>query len=122
VPTSHGGFGGVHLCGGGGHKGVLWLPKGRFGWGWRRFAGELRLMLVPPNGKIGSEVSETRTMPRLRIPLTKHAGGGVDAGCFKDRSFVEVLQSKSRLELEDRMRVEEEKGGVKQRLAVEGVL
>jgi hypothetical protein len=106
----------------GGHKGVLWLPKGRFGWGWRRFAGELRLMLVPPNGKIGLEVSETRTMPRLRIPLTKHAGGGVDAGCFKDRSFVEVLQSKSRLELEDRMRVEAEKGGVKQRLAVEGVL
>ena len=33
-----------------------------------------------------------------------------------------VLQSKPQLELEDRLRVEAEKGGVKQWLAVEGVL
>jgi hypothetical protein len=78
----------------GGRKGVLWLLKGLFGRGWRRFASELRLMLVPPNGKIGSEVSETRTMPRLQIPPTKHVVGGVDGGCFKDHSFVEVLQLK----------------------------
>jgi hypothetical protein len=32
----------------GGLKGVLWLPEGRFRWGWRRFAGELRLMLASP--------------------------------------------------------------------------
>jgi hypothetical protein len=78
-------------------------------------------MLVPPNGKIRLEVSKTCIVPRLQIPPTKHTGGGVDVACFKDRSFV-VLQSKRRLELEDRMRVEAEKGGVKQRLAVEGVL
>ena len=44
----------------GGCKGVLWLPGGRFGRGWRRFAGELRLMLISPNGKSGSEVFRTR--------------------------------------------------------------
>ena len=26
----------------GGCKGVIWLPEGRYGKGWRRFAGELR--------------------------------------------------------------------------------
>ena len=25
----------------GGRMGVIWLPKGRFGRGWRRFVGEL---------------------------------------------------------------------------------
>ena len=78
-------------------------------------------MLVPPNGKIGSEVSETRTVPRLQIQPTKHAKGWVVVGCSKDCSFVEGLQSMPRLELEDRLRVEAEKGKVKQRLAVEGV-
>jgi hypothetical protein len=97
----------------GGRKGVLWLPEGRFGPGWHHFAGELRLMLVPPNGKIGSKVSEMHTVLRLQIPPTKYAGGGVDVGCFKDRSFVEVLQSKPRLELDDRLCVETERGGVK---------
>ena len=29
----------------GGCKGVIWLPEGRFGRGWRRFASELRLLL-----------------------------------------------------------------------------
>jgi hypothetical protein len=29
----------------GGRKGVIWLPKGRFGRGWRRFASELRQLL-----------------------------------------------------------------------------
>jgi hypothetical protein len=35
----------------GGRKGVLWLPEGRLGRGWRRFAGELRLMLDSPKCK-----------------------------------------------------------------------
>jgi hypothetical protein len=57
---------------------------------------------------------------RLQSPPITHAGSGVVAGCSKDRSFVKVLQSKPRIELEDRSCVEAEKGGV--RLAVEGVL
>ena len=32
----------------GSRKEVLWLPEGRYGRGWRCFAGELYLMLVPP--------------------------------------------------------------------------
>ena len=76
-------------------------------------------MLVPPNAKIGLEVSETCLVPRLQLSLTKHIGDGVTAGCTKDRSFVEVLQSKPRLELEDRLRIEAEKGGVTKRLVVE---
>jgi hypothetical protein len=98
----------------GDRKGILWLPEGHF-------VGELRLMLVTPNGKIGSKASETRTVLRLQIPLTKHAGGGVVAECFKDCSFVEGLQLKARLELEDQLCVEAEKSGVKQWFAVEGV-
>jgi hypothetical protein len=78
-------------------------------------------MLVPPTSKIGSEVFEMCNAPRLQIPLN-NTGGGVIAECSKDRSMVEVLQSKPQLKLEDRLCVEEEKGGVKQRHAVEGVL
>jgi hypothetical protein len=29
-----------------GWKGIIWLPEGRVGWGWRRFAGELRQLLA----------------------------------------------------------------------------
>ena len=32
----------------GGRKGGLWLPKGEDGWGWRRFADELRILIPPP--------------------------------------------------------------------------
>ena len=71
----------------GGRKGVLWLPEGCFGQGWRCFVGELHLMLVPPNGKIGSEVIETRLVPRLQLSPTKHARDGVTVGCTKDHSF-----------------------------------
>jgi hypothetical protein len=37
----------------GGRKGVIWLPEGRFGRGWCRFAGKLCLMLATPEGKSG---------------------------------------------------------------------
>jgi hypothetical protein len=47
----------------GGCKGVLWIPEGRFGQGWRRFAGELRLMLISPNGKSDAEVAESGDLP-----------------------------------------------------------
>jgi hypothetical protein len=39
----------------GGRKGVIWLPEGRFGNGWRRFAGELRRLLEAQRLAVGSE-------------------------------------------------------------------
>jgi hypothetical protein len=44
----------------GGRKGVLWLPEGRFGWGWRRFAGELRLLIASLKGQSEAKVAESR--------------------------------------------------------------
>jgi hypothetical protein len=82
----------------GGRKGVIWIPEGRFGRGWRRFAGELRLMLVSPNVKSGSEDAEFRRATSSQISSAMHAGVGVHEGSPKARSFVEVLQSKPSLE------------------------
>ena len=41
-----------------GWKGVIWLSEGREGWGWRRFAGELRQMLEFFGAKDWPPVSE----------------------------------------------------------------
>jgi hypothetical protein len=70
-----------------GHKGVLWLPEGRFGRGWCRFAGELCLMVVPP--KVMNGLEETRS-----LSLSTSARVDNSAGCSKVRSFREVLHSK----------------------------
>jgi hypothetical protein len=57
----------------GGQKGVIWLPEGRFGRGWRRFAGELRQLVVG------------------QIKKTEKAGSL--PGVSLERSFVDVLRS-----------------------------
>ena len=67
----------------GGHKGVFWLPEGRFGRVWRQFAGELCLMLVSPNGKSGSEVAMSRLAPSSQISQIKHAGVGSKRGALR---------------------------------------
>ena len=46
----------------GGCKGVIWLLKGHFGRGWRRFAGELWHLLVAQIKKTG--------LVELRVPST----------------------------------------------------
>jgi hypothetical protein len=102
----------------GGRKGVLWILEGRFGRGWRRFAGELRLMLISPNGKSDAEVAESQLVRSLEISPLKLAGVGVHEGCSKACSFVEVLQSKTCLELKDRSRGEMAKGRVVKRPVV----
>jgi hypothetical protein len=102
----------------GGRKGVLWIPEGRFGRGWRRFAGELRLMLVSPNDKSDSGAAEFRRATSSQISPAMYEGVGGHAGCSKARSFVEVLQSKPCLESS---RGEAEKGGDVKRPAVEEV-
>jgi hypothetical protein len=79
----------------GGRKGVLWIPEGRFGRGWRLFADELRLMVTPDVGNSGLE--ELGTCSTLM-----HFGGADFEGRSKERSFAEVLQSKTRVERKGR--------------------
>jgi hypothetical protein len=50
----------------GGRRGVLWLPKGCYGQGWRHFAGDLRLMLPSAEGKNGIEEIESLPLPRTQ--------------------------------------------------------
>jgi hypothetical protein len=58
----------------GGRKGVIWLPEGRFGRGWRRFAGELRQLLEA----------------QIKTPGSENFGGSVPAG-FSARAFCSVF-------------------------------
>lgn len=44
---------------GGGRKGVIWIPEGRNGSGWRRFANELRLFLSSKEKGLDLEASKT---------------------------------------------------------------
>jgi len=77
----------------GGRKGIIWLPEGRGGWGWRRFAGELCQLLVPfeansqlpgsveisPKGKqmgVGAKASSSGTPSRkwcVQLPFANSA-------------------------------------------------
>ena len=84
----------------GGHKGVLWLPEGGYGRGWRRFAGELRLMLVSPKGENGFLETESLPLPRMQTNQSKIAW--VDTSTRGCRSFAEVLQSKPCFKLKGR--------------------
>jgi hypothetical protein len=67
----------------GGQKGVIWLPEGRYGRGWRRFAGELRQLVVGTINK--TEPAESH----LDVPPSGFKSG---------RSFLEVLRSTSGVE------------------------
>jgi hypothetical protein len=86
----------------GGHRGVLWLLEGRYGRDWRRFAGELCLMLPSAEGK--NEIVETESLPLLRIQTEQPKTTWVDAstGGSQDCFFVEVLQLKPCFELKGR--------------------
>jgi hypothetical protein len=46
----------------GGPKGVIWIPKGRKGWGWPRVVGELRPLLKFVEAKGGSLVSKAPSL------------------------------------------------------------
>jgi hypothetical protein len=78
----------------GGRKGGLWLPEGRDGQGWRRFAAELRILLAPSDS--GPVESEMRPSPSSKSALTKLVEAGVFGVCSKMRTFVEILKSKPR--------------------------
>jgi hypothetical protein len=75
----------------GGRKGVIWLLEGRYGRGWRRFAGELRQLLDA----------------QIKTSGSKEIGGPSPVGLLLDasfpgvksrRSFVEVLRPISGVE------------------------
>jgi hypothetical protein len=67
----------------GGRKGVIWLPEGRFGRGWRRFAGELRHLLEAQRLAVGSE--ETGDS------IAKVVRGSSSPGVDPKRSFMQAL-------------------------------
>jgi hypothetical protein len=79
----------------GGRKGGLWLPEGRDGRGWRRFADELRILVASPDG--GPVESEFRPSPCSKSSPTKITEAGVSRLCSKARTFAEILASKPQL-------------------------
>jgi hypothetical protein len=82
----------------GGRKGVIWLPEGRFGWGWRRFAGELRRLLEAQRLAVGSEevgdltakvVSGSSSAPGIDPKVV--SGSSSAPGIDPKRSYVQAL-------------------------------
>jgi hypothetical protein len=67
----------------GGRKGVIWLPEGRFGNGWQRFAGELRRLLEAQRLAAGSE--------GVGDSLAKVVSGPSAPGVDLKRSYVQAL-------------------------------
>jgi len=70
----------------GGWKDIIWLPEGRGGWGWWRFVGELRQLLVPfeANSCLPGSVEIS--------PEGKQMGVGAKASLSR-RSFAEVVRA-----------------------------
>jgi hypothetical protein len=82
----------------GGRKGVIWLPEGRLGWGWRRFAGELRRLLEAQRLAVGSEevgdltakvVSGSSSAPGIDPKVV--SGSSSTPGIDPKRSYVQAL-------------------------------
>jgi hypothetical protein len=67
----------------GGRKGVIWLPEGRFGRGWQRFAGELRQLLEAQRLSVGSEEAGDSTAKAVR--------GSSSPGVDPKRSYAQAL-------------------------------
>jgi hypothetical protein len=78
----------------GGRKGGLWLPEGRNGRGWQRFAEELRILLAPPDG--GPVEAEFRSAPSPKSSPAKLAEAGGSGVCSMARTFAEIVKSKPR--------------------------
>jgi hypothetical protein len=66
----------------GGRKGVIWLPEGRFGRGWRRFAGELRRLLEAQRLAVGAEKVGDSSVKAV---------SGSSPGVDPKRSYVQAL-------------------------------
>jgi len=65
----------------GGRNGIIWLPEGLGGWGWRRFVGELCRLLEPFQAKFVEFSS-----------AGKQVGVGVEDS-WSRCSFAEVVQA-----------------------------
>jgi hypothetical protein len=82
----------------GGRKGVIWLQEGRFGRGWRKFAGKLRRLLEAQRLAVGSEEAGGS--------LAKVVRGSSSPGVDPKRSFVQALcASPAAVERADPMRL-----------------
>jgi hypothetical protein len=68
----------------GGRKGVIWLPEGRFGRGWRRFAGKLCRLLEAQRLAVGSEEVGDST---AKVVSGSSSAPGIDP----KRSYVQAL-------------------------------
>jgi hypothetical protein len=79
----------VAVEGDGGRKGTIWLLEGRKGWGWRRFASEMRRMLEFQGGQIGPIIDEYPSLPGKQVEVEESASAGSRFG----RSFANVLRS-----------------------------
>jgi hypothetical protein len=84
----------------GGRKGGLWLPEGRDGRGWRRFAAELRILLAPSEGGPVESELKFHPSPSSKPAPTKVAEVGAIGVGPKDRTYAEVLQVKPRSRVE----------------------
>jgi hypothetical protein len=67
----------------GGQKGVIWIPEGRNGRGWRRFVEELRLLLLTKEKGLDSEASKSNP----------------SAGLLSGRLFANVIRAASGVEV-----------------------
>jgi hypothetical protein len=84
----------------GGRKGGLWLPEGRDGRGWRRFAAELRILLAPSEGGPVESELKFHPSPSSKPAPTKVAEVGAIGVGPKDRTYAEVLQVTPRSRVE----------------------
>jgi hypothetical protein len=75
----------------GGRKGVIWLPEGRCGRGWRRFAGELRRLLEAQRLAVGSK-EDGDLMAKVVRDLSS-------LGVNPKRSYVQALCAISAVEV-----------------------
>ena len=78
----------------GGRKGVIWLPEGRYGQGWRRFAGELQEVLTVQDKLTGSLDSVVSTTVENILGASSS-----DVTSGRGRSFVDALRSTASVEV-----------------------
>jgi hypothetical protein len=74
----------------GGRKGIIWIPEGRKGWGWRHFMSEMRKLMEVQGGQVEPTVDEYPFLPRKRVEVEVSDSSGYRYGW----SFVNVLRSR----------------------------
>ncbi|KAE8023676.1 hypothetical protein FH972_009348 [Carpinus fangiana] len=81
----------------GGRKGVIWIPEGRNGSGWRRFANELRLFLSSKEKGLDLEVS--KIPPSVGVRTGRSYAEVTRAALGPEVRFMPIPQSSSPLDV-----------------------